>query len=260
MQSRAALFERLKLSESVLLDGYDDALVATWDDPEGYTHAVYDLETIRAILQKGGMPAEDVGEWLAFNVLCLHTGDTDPLFVDSTYDVMFIYPEKPPEEPKTFREALTHTINCFSKENGSNTPDFILAEYLECCLAAFDGVTQAREEWYGRKPRVCFSADTAFDTSPMVPDGEPVLVVPDAKPGDEPVTDALRRDYGPPTPKPAGKRVVSVNCACGTNMGAVWLPATQRWWSEYVEIEAVTGWKDLERTFQGVPLHQVGVE
>ena len=29
-----------------------------------------------------------------------------------------------------FRSALEHTINCHSMENGSNTPDFVLSQYL----------------------------------------------------------------------------------------------------------------------------------
>lgn len=52
-------------------------------------------------------------------------------------------------EPKSdFRSQLTHIINCASKENGSNTPDFILAIYLEDCLSAFDKVVKWRNAWY----------------------------------------------------------------------------------------------------------------
>ena len=48
-----------------------------------------------------------------------------------------------------FRSALEHTINCHSMENGSNTPDFILAQYLEDCLCAFEKAMQHREAYYG---------------------------------------------------------------------------------------------------------------
>jgi len=48
-----------------------------------------------------------------------------------------------------FRKELESLINRHSKENGSNTPDFILAEYLESCLAAFDTAVQNRSKWYG---------------------------------------------------------------------------------------------------------------
>lgn len=55
-----------------------------------------------------------------------------------------------------FRQELQSAINRCSKENASNTPDFILAQYLEGCLAAFDTATQQRETWYGRDARPSF--------------------------------------------------------------------------------------------------------
>jgi hypothetical protein len=52
-----------------------------------------------------------------------------------------------------FRTELETLINCQSMENGSDTPDFILADYLADCLASFDKALQAREKWYGRVPK-----------------------------------------------------------------------------------------------------------
>lgn len=49
---------------------------------------------------------------------------------------------------KTFRDELKSLINRFSKENGSDTPDFILADYLLDCLHLFDGTVRRRETWY----------------------------------------------------------------------------------------------------------------
>jgi hypothetical protein len=49
------------------------------------------------------------------------------------------------------RKDIEQSINKHSIENGSDTPDFILAEYLTDCLRAFDKATVRREEWYGRK-------------------------------------------------------------------------------------------------------------
>lgn len=46
------------------------------------------------------------------------------------------------------RSAIEKEINKYSAENGSGTPDFILAQYLIDCLAAFDKATKARESWY----------------------------------------------------------------------------------------------------------------
>jgi hypothetical protein len=49
-----------------------------------------------------------------------------------------------------FRVELQKLINRESRENGSDTPDFILAEYLARCLDAFDHAVQYRERHYGR--------------------------------------------------------------------------------------------------------------
>ena len=49
-----------------------------------------------------------------------------------------------------FYKELEHLVNRYSKENGSNTPDFILAEYLQGCLNLFDNTVGKREKWYGR--------------------------------------------------------------------------------------------------------------
>jgi len=49
----------------------------------------------------------------------------------------------------SFYQELTSLINRHSKENGSNTPDFVLARYLQDCLAAFDNASLARSNWFG---------------------------------------------------------------------------------------------------------------
>jgi len=53
----------------------------------------------------------------------------------------------------TFQEELEQLINRHSLENASNTPDFILAQYLDGCLAVFNTAIQQRETWWGRDPR-----------------------------------------------------------------------------------------------------------
>lgn len=57
----------------------------------------------------------------------------------------------PDPGPQSLRDRIRHAINCASAENGSDTPDFILAEALESVLKAFDVAVVRREEWYGRK-------------------------------------------------------------------------------------------------------------
>lgn len=61
------------------------------------------------------------------------------------------------------KERIREAINCASAESGSDTPDFILAEYLTDCLAAFDKATTRRTRYF---------APTA--------DGKPVPVSPNA--------------------------------------------------------------------------------
>jgi hypothetical protein len=48
---------------------------------------------------------------------------------------------------------LQSLLNRYSQENASNTPDFILAQYLLACLAAWNTGVQQRETWYGRDAR-----------------------------------------------------------------------------------------------------------
>jgi len=51
----------------------------------------------------------------------------------------------------TFRKELEEVINKYSKESDSNTPDFILAEYLNNCLNAYNLAVLKRHQWHGQK-------------------------------------------------------------------------------------------------------------
>jgi len=68
------------------------------------------------------------------------------------------------EHDMDLRERISEAINCTSAENGSNTPDFILAEYLTDCLAAFDKATTRRTRYFA-----------------PTEDGKPVPVSPNAE-------------------------------------------------------------------------------
>jgi len=50
-----------------------------------------------------------------------------------------------------FLRELTVLLNKYSKENESNSPDFILAAYLVRCLDNFNMSINIREKWYNRK-------------------------------------------------------------------------------------------------------------
>ncbi len=60
---------------------------------------------------------------------------------------------------------IAQVLNRYSQENGSNTPDWVLANYLFKCLAAFNEATNAREKWYGRPPSLI--GDTPPDGSDL---------------------------------------------------------------------------------------------
>lgn len=48
-----------------------------------------------------------------------------------------------------FTAELKSLLNKHCIENGSNTPDFILAGYMKACLEAFTEASKSREQWYG---------------------------------------------------------------------------------------------------------------
>lgn len=48
------------------------------------------------------------------------------------------------------QQELASLLNRWSQERQSNTPDFVLAEYMLNCLAAWNKAMRDREKWYGR--------------------------------------------------------------------------------------------------------------
>lgn len=51
--------------------------------------------------------------------------------------------------PRTLEQDLARVLNRHSVENGTNTPDFILAEYLKRCLQAATFLINRRTHWWG---------------------------------------------------------------------------------------------------------------
>lgn len=56
---------------------------------------------------------------------------------------------------KSFEAELASLINKYNMENGSNTPDFIIANYLVECLKTFNQAAVWRERWYSVKLEPC---------------------------------------------------------------------------------------------------------
>jgi len=63
------------------------------------------------------------------------------------------------ESRNHLRTQISDLLNCFSRESESDTPDFILAEYLLKALEAFEDATRNREQWYGGKVKQCHTKD-----------------------------------------------------------------------------------------------------
>lgn len=52
-----------------------------------------------------------------------------------------------------FEKELSGLLNTHSKEGDSDTPDYVLAYFLERCLDAFNGALSMRTTWYGNEDK-----------------------------------------------------------------------------------------------------------
>ena len=76
----------------------------------------------------------------------------------------------PYQKSRAFEEELAQVINRHSRENGSNTPDFILAAYLVDCLENFDRIMLWRQKWYS--PEGVPAAERINGPKPTEAEGE----------------------------------------------------------------------------------------
>ena len=69
-----------------------------------------------------------------------------------------------------FEKELSRLINEYSKENDSDTPDFILARYLNAALDNFNAAVKDREQWYGRQKHLSdLPVDISFPSIEQAP-------------------------------------------------------------------------------------------
>ena len=79
-------------------------------------------------------------------------------------------PSQRSDKPLSFTDELTSCLNRHSQENASSTPDYMLAQFLESCLAAWNTGVQQRETWYGRDARpASFGAPVVAQQTPKPP-------------------------------------------------------------------------------------------
>ena len=56
------------------------------------------------------------------------------------------------KEAETIKKELSDVINKHCKENDSDTPDYLLAQYLMGCLDNYAQTVKARDKWFSFDP------------------------------------------------------------------------------------------------------------
>jgi hypothetical protein len=99
--------------------------------------------------------------------------DSMPMVVDKDGTAQtlqdWVHGEDPQAPAPTFTEELQHLLNMHCVENESNTPDFILAQYLRNCLDAWLEATRARDSWYDITPRPGWRANFDLEAPDVHP-------------------------------------------------------------------------------------------
>ena len=67
-----------------------------------------------------------------------------------------------PTREDVFRRDLAALINRYSLEGLSNTPDFLLADYMIACLKVYSESVNKRENWYGRERKFLATGDARY--------------------------------------------------------------------------------------------------
>lgn len=83
------------------------------------------------------------------------------------YKDMDLRPNPANIERPGFAKELESLINRYSMESGSNSPDYILAEYLTNSLNNFHLATRHRDNWYGGKRSVINDQAEMWDVEPV---------------------------------------------------------------------------------------------
>lgn len=78
---------------------------------------------------------------------CVHSKDLAEI-IEESKEIIALHDSMPEQDPPTFESELKSLINRFSKEGGSDTPDFILCEFLINALNIFDIATNERRNWH----------------------------------------------------------------------------------------------------------------
>jgi hypothetical protein len=104
-------------------------------------------------------------------------------------------PKQKPDAPKTFTQELTALVNRYSKENGSNTPDYVLANFLQNSLAAFDLAVNQRAD-HGEPDLVTRIKNKMRDAGKEIMDEIEGKTAPTAKDRAKVLRDLMNSPYG----------------------------------------------------------------
>jgi hypothetical protein len=81
------------MSEAIVWDGFEAALLGTLTCPDGVERAVYSVgHMVDVLVERDGMTPEDAEEYLAFNVLGAYVGPATPLHVSWTWPLDLMVP------------------------------------------------------------------------------------------------------------------------------------------------------------------------
>lgn len=72
-----------------------------------------------------------------------------------------ISPSQEHERREAFRKDLAKVLNRYSQENGSDTPEWILADYLIGCLNSWKNAARMRDRWWSFTPWGASPSETA---------------------------------------------------------------------------------------------------
>lgn len=73
-------------------------------------------------------------------------------YYDKECQKVFDYYRRIAMDNNALEKELAELLNRHSCEQASNTPDFVLANYLMNCLRAYNDAIHMRQNWHGAKP------------------------------------------------------------------------------------------------------------
>src|SRR3990167_610206 len=90
-------------------------------------------------------------KWIIHNGILANTkNDKEKIIELAMPKLLSLFPQPKQDETVGLLKELTNLLNRVSRENKSNTPDFILAEFMMSCLIAGEILIKTREKWYGK--------------------------------------------------------------------------------------------------------------